>query len=525
MVKNFVFIVISGLLYASCNSGELEFDNIQVQPITGTYSFPLGEVTYTMRELIESQNDSELDFQVNDDSLITLAYFDSFNYQSDNDFIEINDITNSADVDLGVSTPGVGPIDIPITQQFTLDYSALGDEVIDSVFHESGEVSVVVNTDLQGTLDYTLTFNNTVTVVNEQPLQLTTANPSRSLVNFKTILDRETDNQFITDLDATLSLNGGEAFTGTEALSFDITFANQTFSVVYGKFGQDTIAIGDQTLDIEFFREMGEEGIFFGNPVFRFNFNNTIGIPLGIDFSKLFGDDGNGGEQTFLSGEITETIPVIEMGDINNPGAAVASTIEINSGNSSIVDLLATSPGRLGFNVEAISNPYDVNAINFISQTNQIDATIEVEIPMEVRLEDLQQSGTLSLGQDGLDVSNLDSAFLRITTVNELPFSATLALEIQDADSNALYSVADNIVLNAPFINIDGFVTDPNGVSSDVPLSPQGIQAIETGSHILLTVTLNTPGSLNSRDIFVKILTDYSLLVSVGLGGKVNIDL
>lgn len=512
-------------MFASCNSGELEFDNIQVQPIQGTYSFPLGEVTYTMRQLIENQNDSELDFQVDDDSLITLAYFDTFDYQSNNDFVQIDDITNEVVVDLGASTPAVGPATVDITEQFTLDYNAIGEEVIDSVFYESGDVSVTVNTDIQGTLDYTLTFNNTVTVVNEQPLELSNATPTRSLVNYKTILDRENNNEFITDLSATINLAGGQAFTGTESLSFDITFANQTFSVVYGKFGQDTIAIGNQTLDIEFFSEMGEEGIIFGNPILRFNFNSTIGIPLGIDFSQLFGDDGNGGTQTFLSGEITETIPVIEMGNIDNPGEAVASSIEVTSGNSSIVDLLATSPARLGFNVNAISNPYDVNAINFISQTNEIDATIEVEIPMEVRLEDLQQSGTLSLGQDGLDVSNLDSAFLRVSTVNGLPFSATLALEIQDADSNTLYTVGDRLVLNAPFINIDGFVTDPNGISADIPLGPEGVQAIETGSHIVLTVTLNTPGSLNSRDIFVKILTDYSLLVSVGIGGKVNIEL
>lgn len=528
MVKKFVFLALSGILLASCNSNELEFDNIKVQPITGTYSFPLGEVSYTMRELILNQTDGELEFQVDEDSLITLVYQDTFSYQSDTDFLQIDDISQGEVINLTSAIPATGPGSFVLAQSFTLDYPATdGDDTVDSVFYDTGDVTVNVTTDINATVDYTFTLNNFITIATETPLVISgsisgggTSTETRPLTNRKSILS---DGTFITDFESTVTLAAGESFTGTESLSFEIVFANQSFSVAYGKFGQDTVQVDNQTLDIEFFAEMGEEGLFFGNPQFRFFIDHTFGIPLGLDFSTLYGDDGAGGQQTFLSGSITETLPVLKIGDINNPGSSVKDTVEINSENSSIVNLLSTSPSRLGFDITGISNPYDQNAINFVSQTNMMDGIIEVEIPMEVKLIDLQQSGTLSLG-GGLDISNVDSAFIRILTVNGLPFSATLDLEIQDADSNALYTVADNMVLNAPFINVNGFVTDPNGISADVPLSSEGIEALGTGSHLLLTITLNTPGSLNSRDIFVKILADYAIEVMVGVGGTVNID-
>ncbi|MEQ9402111.1 MAG: hypothetical protein RIM99_00885 [Cyclobacteriaceae bacterium] len=535
MVKKFVFIAFSVILFAGCNTNELDFDNIKVPPVTGIFSVPIGEVSYTMRDLL-LKSDSTLDFQVDEDSLVTLMYFDTISYQSDTDFLQIDDITNSATVDLaaipGGPFTGIG-VTVPINSTFTLSYEANdANDVIDEVFYEAGDVTISVTTDIQGTLDYTVTLNSFVTAVNEIPLTvsetingngtLTTTNSAGSLVNHKSLINNKT---FVTDFAGTLTLGAGDTFTGSETLTVDITFANQTFSIVYGRFGQDTVQVGNETLDIEFFRQTGDDGLFFGNPTIRFNFENTLGIPLGIDFSGLYGDDGQGGAQTFLEGDITETIPVIEMSDINDPGSVVSSTIEITKGNSSIVDLLATSPARLGFDVMAISNPYDVNTTNFITQDNRLEGTIEIEIPMEVRLENLQQTVNLSLG-DGFDLSDVDSAAIRIVTINELPFSAILALEIQDADSNALYTVTDNLFLNAPFININGLVTDPNGASADIPLTKAGVEALGSPEgRMVLTVTLNTPGSLNSRDIFVKILTNYSLEVKVGVVGKVNIDL
>ncbi|MEP5613191.1 MAG: hypothetical protein ABJP45_13130 [Cyclobacteriaceae bacterium] len=534
-MKKFVFIAFLVILFAGCNSNELDFDNIQLPTANGTFNFPLGTATYTIRDLILNQEDSLLDFQVDEDSLITLLYFDSIGYNSDTDFIQIQDISKPGTVNLtGAGGPIPGVATVPLSESFSFGFEPDDpNDVLDSLFYTAGDVTVNVTSDIDGTVDYAFSLNNFVTTVSEVPLVVsgtlvgtganTTSTSTRSLLNHKAVLSG-TGNMFNTDFTGTISLAAGQTFTGTESLTFDITFANQTFSIIYGKFGQDTVQVGSETLNIEFFRQMGEDGIIFGNPTMRFYFENSFGIPIGVDFSQLNGDDGQGGNQTFLSGNIVDNIPVIASGDINNPGPAVRDTIEINSGNSSIVDLLATSPGRLGFDISAISNPESTTAINFITTTNQIAAKIELEIPMEVKLEDLEQSINISLG-DGFDTSDLDSASLRIVTRNEFPFSGVLAIDIQDADSTSLFMVTDNFVLEAPFINIEGLVTDANGHSEDIPLSPAGVEALSTGSRIVMTVTLNTPGSLNSRDIFVKILADYRLEIELGVRGTINVDL
>ena len=551
MVKKFVFIAFSVILFAGCNSNELEFDNIDLPTVNGTFDFPLGTATYTIRELILDQEDSTLDFQVDEDSLITLLYYDSISYASNTDFIQIDDITNGGNIDLSGVGATAGAATLPINDSFTFNFNPDDPtDVIDSAFYSGGEVSINVTTDIQGTLDYTFTFINFVTATNELPLVVSSTNPLRRLdIPQHKVLLSGTGNQFTVDFAGNINLAAGQNFVGTESIAFDITFANQTFSVIYGKFGQDTVQVGSETVDIEFFREMGEEGIFFGNPVISFFFENSIGIPIGVDFSGLFGDDAQGGTQTFLSGDIVDNIPVIASGDINNPGPIVRDTIRINNGNSSLVDLLATSPARLGFDVSAISNPYDPNQINFITDQNEINATMEIKIPLEVRLEDLQQSINLSLNDGfstdfvGDETSEIDSAELRILTVNEMPFSATLLIQVKDSTllrgdgsrppgDSTFFSAPVDVpakVLASPFINVNGEVTDPSGAFADIPLDNDAIEIFSSPpteqTYIEMTVTLNTPGSLNSRDIFVKILSNYRLEVSLGIRAFIDVDL
>ncbi|MEM6831539.1 MAG: hypothetical protein AAF551_13595, partial [Bacteroidota bacterium] len=175
-MKKFVLITFLGALIVGCDSDELDFDNVKVQPITGDYGFPLGEVTYTMRELIDQQQDGELSLQEDSStSLLFLLYQESFDYDVQNDFVDVGDINNSRPVNLAsnatpappITTPGTITIATPFTN---LTYEPQGGEEIDSLFHSGGEINVTVRGDLQGDLSYTLTFNNTVDIDTESPL-------------------------------------------------------------------------------------------------------------------------------------------------------------------------------------------------------------------------------------------------------------------------------------------------------------------------------------------------------------------
>ena len=228
-----------------------------------------------------------------------------------------------------------------------------------------------------------------------------------------------------------------------------------------------------------------------------------------------------------MRGDIIFNDPIIESAPINNPGQVTNTVIVINDDNSNLVDLLETSPSRINMNVSGITNPQDLNAINFVQPTSFIEGDITVEIPMEIQLNNLTQDVFFDLG-NGVNVNDVDSAYLRIVTVNEFPFSTSLALSILNdslAQDSVVYEAPEDIVMNAPFIDLDGLVTDASGASADIILSQAGIDALGSGTRMRMRLTLNTPVSQTSRDIFVKILANYTLEIKVGVGGKLNLDL
>jgi len=512
----------------ACNVGDLDFNNLDVQPVSGTFAVPLGFKTYTIQELIDEQNDSLTNLQESEDTtLLVLFYTDSILYNAEGEFVNIDDVTGNGTITPipVVNGPGIVSINPP---NLTSVYTAPNGEQLDSVFHDGGDLTLTINSSADVNLEYGLQFLSTVDVTTGQPMTFTgTINgagsdtQTQALANHLTrLIDPSGSNEFAIAFSATATLNNMQSLDGTEDISFDFTYSNQTFSLIYGKLGQDTVNVGNEAIEIDFFEDSGDEGFFLGNPVFRFTFDNSFGVPVATDFSGITSLDESGAQNS-LSGAITEalSLPVIEAS--TTPGEVQQTVIEINRGNSNINQLLSNSPSRLEFNLTAISNYYDATASNFVQPGNEISALIEVEIPLELSLKNYQQSFAFNLN-GGLDTEDIDSAFLRVVTINELPFSGSLAMNIQDTTDAVIYSIPEALVFVAPFINTSGFVTDPSGASADIPLPPEAITAFAEGDRIEMIVTLNTPVSQTSRDIFVKILSTYKLEIELGLGGRYN---
>ncbi len=532
-MKKCVLITTFATIIVACNIDDLDFDNIEI-PLNTVFAFNLGEITYNLGDIIDKQTGDTLDLQEDSStSLLTLFYHDTISYNVSDDFIQIGDINVGDTITI---PPATGPIAVNLNQSFEFQYDPDDEEQMDSLFYMNGELSITTNSNINGNVSYTYTILNTVNIRNNVPVSISgTINgrgsdtpPAISLVDHKTFLTNSSDdNSFTVTLDFTITLNAMQSIVANDFISFDLTYRNQTFNLIYGKFGQDTVRVGDQSIEIDFFSQVAREGIKFGNPSMAFEFRNSFGIPMALDFSGLAGEGENGENRVSLTGSIVRNPPVIEGSDINSPGPGIPgevarSMIEINRSNSNLVNLLSSSPKNLVFNVNGRSNPANLSALNYVQPSSEFIAYVTMEFPMEVQLEGLQESGTFSL-DGGLDFEErVDSAFVRVLTINELPFSAIASLEIQDVDSMTLHSITDNLIINAPFINLNGEVTDPNGATTDILLSEEGIEALMNASHVLITLTLNTPVSQTSREIYVKLFADYSLIIKVGLGVKFN---
>ena len=519
------------LLLIGCNIQDIDLDNIKIEKLQSEFAVPFGTASYTMGEIINDASDE--DYDSTETGEIIFLFYDTASYTFSPDIFDVPNVSNASNINLP-DTPDNGAIrTLNVTLPFFQTYESADGEIIDSVFHATTS-SLTVDLVSTSTLDiaYDLELENTTNVTSGATVLFSgtlsggaAMNHSQSLANHKTAFTEVAgENNFNVNLTIDITLNPGQSLSGDQ-ISVTINFLDQDFIIVFGKLGQDTVDIAGESIDIAFFDDLAIEGLEFDGPEITFDFRSSFGIPIGVGFGGIHGvaDDGT---QTFLTGAVVSTPPVIESSSTEPPvtGDIQQTTITINSSNSSIRDLLATSPTQLAFDVQGFTNPYDNSILNFVTDTSSITSFITMEMPLAIRMTDVQHTLDFDVG-GSVDLKNVDSLTLRMITVNELPFAADLDMYILDAAEDTLYTVLNKRALDIPFLNFDRTVREPKTSIDDIPFSPEGIEALNAGETIRIVLTMNTSTSQTSEDIFVKLLTTAKLDITLAARVKINVGL
>ncbi len=521
-------------IFGGCDLNEVDFDNLKTPKITNLIAIPIGEIEYGVRELIDELNlDSTVIQEDSATTLLSLVYTDTFSYTSQDDLINIDDITNSAAIGLQETPVSPVTVPVPINETFNFSYSGTEQEQIDSVTYNSGQLTLTVTSNIDPTISFDLTISNTTdpngsAVVFTGAVSNSTFTDSRDLTGYTTSLSIQgQQSTFQVIFNGNADVLAGQSIAPTDSIRFSLTYQNQTFSILYGNFGVDTVDIAQQTIDIDFFEELtGSDAIEFKDPQLNINLRNNIGIPLGIIFNEAFSvrdDQGNFSDTTFIEGPGVSNPQVFGSPTTAEVGQTIESTISLNRNNSNLNVLFANAPNQLVFNASAISNPSGTDQQNFYRPgQSMIEGDIEFRIPLEVKLTDLQTERDFPLGNPNFDVA--DSVSLRIVTLNLLPFSADLRIQFVDENDMVIYELPEKLVLQTAFLNADLLATEKRPFAANIPLNAEGIEALNTGDRINLVVTLNTPKTLNSQEIFPAILARYSLTVKISAVGKMNVE-
>jgi len=273
---------------------------------------------------------------------------------------------------------------------------------------------------------------------------------------------------------------------------------------------------------LSFFEELGA-GITFQRPEISLQFSNSYGIPIGLLFNSIYGLPASSSDTTFISGTVTQSPQLIASPSINQVGQTLDSTLIIDESNSNLQELLASSPAEIGFDLRALINPNSTEERNFVQNTSRLDAEIEMRLPLSLRVEDLTRSIEFDYGELVLD--EIDSLSMRIVTENQIPFDGTLSVEIWDEDSTVLNQIPERLLIAAPFLSRNGEVVQGEVNITNIPFGPESIAALEEGQYLSFLLTLNTPQTLNSQEIFVDFLAQYTFELKVSFVVKTNVDL
>jgi hypothetical protein len=298
----------------------------------------------------------------------------------------------------------------------------------------------------------------------------------------------------------------------TDKVEIDLSLDDTDFDYVKGYFGEESETIEPDTLDLDIDDILDHiTGKFLlSNPSIRLNYSNSFALPLALDLQA----SGKRGSETVNLG----LDPVTIVSPQYPASRDAVSTLLIDKNNSDLPELISLPPGKVIFFGSASMNPDGKPGLrdNYVFGNSRFLGAVEVEVPMEFRMNNLQFTDTIDnfLRSDEEDDSpvkpeNIKSLELSLTATNYFPLGVSVKMSLYDEKTNSVKSTIDaTTLIEAAPVDASGKSSGFKETTTKLDLNGDFFEEINNADKMIIWFTLNTT---SSGAVDVKIYSDYRI--------------
>ena len=318
-------------------------------------------------------------------------------------------------------------------------------------------------------------------------------------------------NSFFEELRVDLLYSGNLVnITLSDSIVIEFGLVDIEVDYVEGYFGRDEFRFtGRERLEI--FNDLNVRKIRFSRPTASIRFSNSIGMDGQVVIREMKGINPASGNSVRLSGAPMLAGPV-RIGGATQPDihTAVITDLGFTPQNSNITSFINLLPGEVEYDIQVSTNQNGVPGRfdNFATENSQINALIDIDIPLDGVLDELVMRDTTEIDFGNASVNDINSLLLRLIVDNRYPFEAVLQANMLDAEYRVIDVLAERYVISPGIVDDYGYVQ--TGTSSTLEKSfSQGklIELINDAKYIAFQYTLSTRPAGQA----VKIYHDYQI--------------
>jgi hypothetical protein len=299
---------------------------------------------------------------------------------------------------------------------------------------------------------------------------------------------------------------------------------NPDLDYVRGYFGQMTKLIDPDILETgldEIIQNLS--GSFrVSDPLIKLKYSNSFGIPIRVTLNA----SGKKNTQTVNLGLAPFPISYpVTITDRDKKDSLI-----INKTNSSLPDLISMPPASITFSGSAMMNPAGpgTQRNNYVFGNSRFLANLEVEIPLQLRISNLQFADTVdnflklkSTDKSEVKPSDFDSLRVKIIAENGFPMGVSVKLLLFDSVKNVVVKTIDasTLILPAP-VDVNGKSSGKTESSTTILFNKDFFDAANSADMIIFLFTLNTSGN-GTTD--VRIYSDYTLSFKATIMARPNL--
>lgn len=325
-------------------------------------------------------------------------------------------------------------------------------------------------------------------------------------------------NSLPVDIKLVMNYTAGNPILPSDNISLQAGFTNFHFSFMDGFLGQLPFPATNDTLGIDFFNNTipgGFGNLSFYDPRLSVEIENSFGLPVDVDFSKLkaFNNLSSillSGAAPLLSGPVAVNFPTASQ-----VGQTAKTSFYLDKGNSNIDNVFNSAPTGMEYAMSINSNPPGGTPYNFILDSSKFNLNLKAELPMWGKMKKLPFLDTLDLDLSAVNEA-VQSVTFKINTDNGFPLDADLQIYFTDENLKRIDSLTvpgQNIIASAP-VNPAGDVVGSTHKITTIVMDANRFANMKNSKKVLVVAKLISSKG-GTQDI--KILSTYKLAVKLGL--------
>lgn len=204
----------------------------------------------------------------------------------------------------------------------------------------------------------------------------------------------------------------------------------------------------------------------------------------------------------------------------------VTASFKIDKSNSNLPELLSMPPEKIYF-----SGTATMNTPGYLPGNNRLIGSVEVEVPLEFRFNNLQFTDTVDnfLKDDGnsndgpLKPENFKLLRIDFSAKNGFPLGVSLKMSLYNSVTQTITNTVDAAgILKPALVDSNGKVTGVTETSTSIEFTEKFFSSINKADKIIFHFTFNTTEN-GSKD--VKIYSDYRIAFNAAMVMKPDISL
>jgi hypothetical protein len=325
-------------------------------------------------------------------------------------------------------------------------------------------------------------------------------------------------------IEMSLQLNyDGNASSLNKSIVVSVAMQNWNFERLHGYLGNmNFISQMDSTL-IKIFANATDGYFELTNPFIRMEFDNSFGIPVGINISSLYSLNLNTNATTNILLSSFQNPFTIAAPALSQLGSTQKTIVYLDKNNSNMKSLLNSAPKYFVYGFSANANPTapQPGMRNFLTDSSRLKINTEVELPLEGFAYGFTITDTLDFEMPIEDSDEINWVVFRMAFDNGFPVNVkmqTVFLDENRRPIDSLLNINENLI-SAGIAGSDGRVTSPSREIKEITVDKDRFRKLQRAKYVVIrggANSLNASGS-NPNNPVVKIYSDYKLGVKLGL--------